>query len=271
MYFKTQVSQTIRLILENRIMVNKIQDDSNHYSQIYDNVTLLDLSIIMPCLNEEENISLCINQARTFIDRNRLTAEIIVVDNGSVDSSAKIAISLGARVISEPEKGYGRALRTGFAQSRGTVIIFGDCDSTYDFLNLEPIFRPLADNKVDFMTGDRFGKDKKGKRTMQHGAMSLSHRIGVPFLSWCGRMRYGVDIHDFHCGMRGIRKDALEKLEFKTTGMEFATEMIAEARRKGLRIGQVTVALRKSKYARTVKLRTVRDGLRHLIYIVKNG
>ena len=252
-------------------MTNKIHDDSKHSSLIHDNATLLDLSIVMPCLNEEENIALCINQARAFIDRNRLAAEIIIVDNGSTDSSAKIAASLGARVVSEPEKGYGRALRTGFNQSRGAVIIFGDCDSTYDFMNLESIFRPLADNKVDFMTGDRFGKDEKGKRTMEHGAMSLSHRIGVPFLSWCGRMRYSVNIHDFHCGIRGIRQDALEKLNFKTTGMEFATEMIAEAKRKGLRIGQVTVTLKKSRYTRTVKLKTVRDGLRHLIYIVRNG
>ena len=161
-----------------------------------------------------------------------ITGEVLVVDNDSTDRSAEIAASYGARVISEHRRGYGRALRTGLAAAKGDVIIFGDCDSTYDFSNLDPIYRPLAENKVDFMMGNRFGG------LMEEGAMSWSHKLSVPFLSICGRIKFRVAIKDFHCGIRGIRKDALRKCTFKTTGMEFATEMIAEASRKGLRIGE---------------------------------
>ena len=119
------------------------------------------------------------------------------------------------------------------------------------------------ENKVDFMTGDRFGGQ------MEYGAMSWSHKLGVPFLSWCGRVKFGVKIHDWHCGIRGIRKDALQKCSFHTTGMEFATEMIAEVSRKGLRIGEVSVPLKKAQNERQEKLRTIRDGFRHLWYIVR--
>ena len=235
------------------------------------------LTILMPCLNEEENIGYCIEQAQQYFGRcserargnYAFSGEILIVDNGSTDRSVEIAKAHGAKVIPEPRRGYGRALRTGLAQARGEVIIFGDCDSTYDFIHLDPLYRPLAEGRVDFMTGNRFGK-KSGKPLMEEGAMSLTHKIGVPFLSICGRIRYRVGITDFHCGLRGIRRDALERCEFHTDGMEFATEMIAEASRKGLRIGQVSVPFRKSRKERTEKLRTVRDGLRHLWYIVKS-
>ena len=143
------------------------------------------------------------------------------------------------------------------------VIIFGDCDSTYDFANLDAMYLPLRDNKVDFMTGDRFAG------MMEPGAMSLIHRVGVRFLSWCGRKKFGVRIHDFHCGIRGIRKDALDQCSFHTEGMEFATEMIAEVSRMGLRMAEVSVPLRVSRNKRKTKLHTVRDGFRHLWYIVR--
>ena len=236
-----------------------------------------DLTILMPCLNEEENIGYCIAQAQKYLSAcaqkagtgRSFTGEVLIVDNGSTDRSVGIAKAHGARVVREPRRGYGRALRTGLKRARGDVIIFGDCDSTYDFLHLDPLYRPLAEGRADFMTGNRFGK-RGGKPVMEEGAMSLSHRIGVPFLSICGRIRYRVGITDFHCGLRGIRRDALERCAFHTDGMEFATEMIAEAARRGLRIGQVSVPLRKSRKERTEKLRTVRDGLRHLWYIVKS-
>ena len=222
-----------------------------------------DLTILMPCLNEEENIAFCIEQAQKYLSSWKISGEILVVDNDSADRSAEIATEHGATVIKEPRRGYGRALRTGLAAAKGKVIIFGDCDSTYEFANLDPLYLPLAENKVDFMTGDRFGGQ------MEEGAMSWSHKLGVPFLSWCGRMKFGVKIHDWHCGIRGIRKDALQKLNLKTDGMEFATEMIAEASRKGLRIGEVSVPLKKAQNERQEKLRTIRDGFRHLWYIVK--
>ena len=223
----------------------------------------MDLTILMPCLNEEENISFSIDQAQSYLQSRHLTGEILVVDNDSTDRSAAIAASHGATVITEHRRGDGRALRTGLAAAQGTVIIFGDCDSTYDFSNLDPIYTPLATGAADFVTGDRFAGQ------MEEGAMSLSHRLGVPFLSWCGRVKFGVRIHDWHCGLRGVRRDALEKMELKTDGMEFATEMIAEVARKKLRFTEVSVPLRKSREARTEKLRTVRDGLRHLGFIVR--
>ena len=223
----------------------------------------MDLTILMPCLDEEENIAFCVDQAMAYIRNHNLMGEVLVVDNDSTDNSADIAASHGATVISEHRRGYGRALRTGLAAAEGDVIIFGDCDSTYDFSNLDPIYQPLAENKADFMTGDRFAGQ------MEDGAMSFSHRLGVPFLSWCGRVKFGVKIHDWHCGIRGIRKDALQKLNLQTDGMEFATEMIAEASRKGLRIGEVSVPLKRAQNERQEKLRTIRDGFRHLWYIFR--
>lgn len=223
----------------------------------------MDLSILMPCLNEEANIAFCIDEAQSYLSSRSLSGEILIVDNNSTDASATIARSHGARVLSEPTPGYGRALRTGLAEANGDVIIFGDCDSTYDFENLDPLYIPLAAGDVDFMTGDRFGG------LMEDGAMSWSHRLGVPFLSWCGRVKFHVSIHDWHCGLRGIRKDALDRLELTTNGMEFATEMIAETSRKGLRIGEASVPLRKAQGEREEKLRTVRDGLRHLWFIIR--
>ena len=222
-----------------------------------------ELTLLMPCLNEEANIGATIDEAKNYMSKREIVAEILVVDNDSTDRSAEIANEHGAIVIKEPHRGYGRALRTGLAAASGEVIIFGDCDSTYDFANLDPIYLPLAEDKVDFMTGDRFGGQ------MEEGAMSWSHKLGVPFLSWCGRVKFGVKIHDWHCGIRGIRKDALQKLNLQTDGMEFATEMIAEASRKGLRIGEVSVPLKKAQNERQEKLRTIRDGFRHLWYIIK--
>ena len=222
-----------------------------------------DLTILMPCLNEEENIAYSITQAQSYLTSHNLSGEILVVDNDSTDRSAEIAEEMGARVVEESRRGYGRALRTGLSAAIGDVIIFGDCDSTYDFSDLDPLYLPLATGEYDFMTGDRFAGQ------MEKGAMSFSHRLGVPFLSWCGRVKFGVKIHDWHCGIRGIRKDALAKCEFRTDGMEFATEMIAEVSRKGLRIGEASVPLRKSVAERHEKLRTVRDGFRHLWFIIR--
>ena len=224
---------------------------------------MIDLTVLMPCLNDEENIGYCIEQAWEYIKNIGINGEVLIVDNGSTDRSAKIARECGARVIRELRRGYGRALRTGLEVAKGTVIIFGDCDSTYDFSNLDQFYTPLKDGKVDFITGDRFSG------LMEDGAMSVSHRIGVPLLSWCGRIKFDVDIYDWHCGLRGIRRSAYQLLALKTDGMEFATEMIAEAGRKGLRIGEVPVSLRKSVNERKKKIRTIRDGMRHLRYILK--
>ena len=149
-----------------------------------------DLTILMPCLNEEENIAYSITQAQSYLSSRNLSGEILVVDNNSSDRSAEIAEEMGARVVEESHRGYGRALRTGLSAATGDVIIFGDCDSTYDFSDLDPLYLPLAAGEYDFMTGDRFAGQ------MEKGAMSFSHKLGVPFLSWCGRVKFGVKIHD---------------------------------------------------------------------------
>lgn len=224
----------------------------------------LDISIIMPCLNEEAAVGASVDEAMKFLENNSLNGEIIVVDNGSTDGSAEVAKSHGARVISEPRRGYGRALRTGFKAALGNVIIMGDCDTTYDFLNLEEMYQLLAENHCHMVIGNRYaGGIKKG-------AMPLSHKWGVRFLSYCGRKKYKVEIYDFHCGIRGFRKEAYQRLDLKTEGMEFATELIAEAARKELVIKEIPVPLRKCEAKRRSKLRTIRDGWRHLKYIIKN-
>ena len=227
----------------------------------------LDLSVVMPCLNEEATVGICVDDAIRFMQKNGISGEVIVVDNGSQDASLDVAKTHGAKVILEPFRGYGRALRTGFQNAKGKVIIMGDCDTTYDFFNLEEMYKTLTLEKCDMVIGNRYAGG------IEHGAMPLTHMLGVRFLSFCGRKKFGVSIYDFHCGMRGFTSEAYKKMELKTDGMEFATELIAEATRKKLIIKEMPVPLRKCTQKRKSKLRTVRDGMRHLLYIVnyKNG
>jgi len=166
-------------------------------------------------------------------------------------------------VICEPRRGYGRALRTGLEKAQRFIIIFGDSDGTYDFSALDSFYAPLCNGTADLVIGDRLNS------LMEPEAMPWSHRWGVPFLSWCGRVKFGVPVHDFHCGLRGIRREAVERMSLRTDGMEFATEMIAEAARKKMRIPETPIKLSRPKYVRKEKLRTVRDGLRHLWFILK--
>lgn len=225
----------------------------------------LDLTIVMPCLNEEATIGLCITEAQEFIDTHKLKGEILVVDNGSCDTSGVIARAYGVRVLYEEKRGYGNALRIGISHSRGSVIIMGDCDTTYDFKHLEEIYEKLSAHTCDMVIGNRYAGG------MEEGSMPWTHRWGVRFLSLCGRIRFQTDVYDFHCGLRGITREAAEKCAFSSVGMEFATEMIAEGTRKGLCIEQVPVMLRKCNYDRSSKLRTIQDGLRHLKYIFITG
>ena len=211
----------------------------------------LELSIVMPCLDEAATVGICIREAMDFLRENRISGEILVVDNGSTDGSAAIARECGARVISQPRRGYGNALQKGIAHSRGSIVILGDCDTTYDFRHLENMYKRLSFGTWDLVIGNRFAGG------MEKGSMPLSHKWGVRFLSWVGRRRLHTDIYDFHCGLRGLTRGAAEKLEFHTEGMEFATEMIATAVRQGLPVGQTSVALRKCGYPRKSKLRTI--------------
>lgn len=223
----------------------------------------VDITIVMPCLNEAYTVGICVQEAFAFMENNHIPGEVLVVDNGSEDDSAAAAEKAGAKVIRQSQRGYGRAIRTGIANSRGSVIIIGDCDTTYDFLHLEEMYRMLSADEGDMVIGNRFAGG------MEPGSMPWSHKWGVRFLSWVGRATLHTDIYDFHCGLRGLTRSTAERLEFHTEGMEFATEMIAQAVRTGISIAQTPVVLRKCSYQRKSKLRTIRDGLRHLLYMLQ--
>ena len=221
-----------------------------------------DVSIVMPCRNEENAVGVCVDDARAWLDQSGYTGEILVVDNGSTDHSARVARQHGARVIPESRPGYGFALRRGITGSRGKIILMGDSDTTYDFLHLDSFCAPLLKGKYDMMIGDRFAGG------IEKGAMSRSHIWGVRMLSFLARKRFHTDVRDFHCGLRGLTADAAKRLPFRSGGMEFATEMIALAARNGLHIGQTPTPLRRCCQKRRSKLRTLPDGFRHLRYIL---
>ncbi len=222
----------------------------------------IELTILMPCLNEAANIGYAIRAAKRFLRENNVQGEILVVDNMSNDSSVKIAKKSGARVVIERRPGYGITLRHGIRSARGKYIIMGDCDSTYDFYNLMPFLRRLRQG-APLVMGNRFaGGIKKG-------AMPFLHQyVGVPFLSWLGRARYKVNVYDFHCGLRGFNAKIAKEMNFKTTGMEFATEIIANFAKKGYKICQVPTTLSISKKPRKPHIKAIRDGLRHVRYII---
>ena len=226
---------------------------------------MVDLTILMPCLNEADAVAACVREAQGYLQRGGLTGEVLVVDNGSTDGSAQIARECGARVVREERRGYGRALRTGLSTAEGRLIVLGDCDTTYDFSALDELVGLLASGTCDLVVGDRFAGG------VERGAMPLSHHVGVKALSALARWRYRCDVRDFHCGLRGITKNAADRLPFTADGMEFATEMIAVAAARGLRMGQVPVKLRCCAARRQSKLRTVPDGFRHLRYIMGNS
>lgn len=223
-----------------------------------------ELTILMPCLNESANIGYAIRAAKRFLKDYHVNGEILVVDNMSKDNSVKIARKSGARVIREKMPGYGIALRHGIRSAKGKYIIMGDCDSTYDFYNLMPFLRRLRQG-VPLVMGNRFaGGIKKG-------AMPFLHQyVGVPFLSWLGRARYKVDVYDFHCGLRGFNAKIAKEMKFTTTGMEFATEIIANFAKRGYKISQVPTTLSVSKKPRKPHIKAIRDGFRHVKYMMTN-
>lgn len=223
----------------------------------------MDLTILMPCLDEEKTVGACIEMAMTYLRNMERDGEILIIDNGSRDHSVSIARALGARVISCPEKGYGHALRLGLMHAMGDVIILGDSDLSYNFSEIDQMYRMLCTD-YDMVIGNRFAV------TPVREAMSISHRIGVPVLSFLGRLRYGCKIQDFHCGLRGVRKELLPGMNFSAEGMEFATEFIAEGCRAGLRMGQTPVTLYPDGREGRSHLRTIRDGFRHLRYMIQN-
>jgi len=215
-----------------------------------------ELSIILPCLNEAQALGLCLEKIKKVIEKNNLDAEIIVVDNGSTDNSCEIAIEKQANLIHEKERGYGAAYLKGFETAKGKYLFLADPDGSYDF-NEIPRFIEQLKKGYDFVIGNRF----KGR--IEKGAMPWTHRyIGNPTLSGVLRLFFKAKIYDAHCGMRALTKSSLEKLNLKTTGMEFASEMVIKAIKNGLKIKELPI-----NYYRRIgksKLKSFADGWRHL-------
>jgi len=223
---------------------------------------LVEVSIVIPCLNEAATLGRCIAKAQRCLDESCVEGEIIVADNGSSDGSREIAAALGARVISAPQRGYGSALIAGVAASRGEFVIMGDADDTYDFASLSPFIERLRSG-YDLVIGNRF------RGGIQAGAMPLLHRyLGNPVLTYIGQRMFGVPCGDIYCGLRGFRKSSIEALDLRSTGMEFAIEMAVKGSLHDLRIAEVPTTLAPDGRDRRPHLRTWRDGWRSLRFLL---
>lgn len=223
----------------------------------------LELSIVMPCLNEAETLGICIEKSLDYLRRQGVKGEIVVADNGSTDGSQQMARDLGARVVDVKVRGYGAALFHGTKSSHGRFIVMGDSDDSYDFSDLDPFLEKLRDG-FDLVMGDRFSGG------IAPGAMPWKNRyIGNPALSSIGRLLFGVPVRDFHCGLRGFSRTAFERMDLRTTGMEYATEMVVKAHFQRLRIVNVPTTLSPDGRSRKPHLRPWRDGVRHLLLMVK--
>jgi glycosyltransferase involved in cell wall biosynthesis len=225
----------------------------------------IELTILMPCLNEAETIAVCVTKALAFLAGYGISGEVLIADNGSTDGSQAIAANLGARVIAVADKGYGAALRGGIARARGRYIIMGDADDSYDFSALEAFVDRLRAG-VDLVMGNRF------KGGIERDAMPALHRyLGNPVLSWLGRLLFRIDAGDFHCGLRGFNATSIRSLDLHTTGMEFASEMVVRSALQGLRIEEVPTTLKPDGRSRPPHLRTWRDGWRHLKFLLMHN
>jgi glycosyltransferase involved in cell wall biosynthesis len=222
----------------------------------------VELSIVLPCLNERETLASCIRKAQSSLSRLGVSGEIIIADNGSTDGSRSIAAELGARVVEIPVRGYGAALQGGIEAARGEFVIMADSDDSYDLAGLDPFVAKLREG-YDLVMGNRF------LGGIAPGAMPPLHRyLGNPVLTAVGRIFFRSPIRDFHCGMRGFRRDAVLGLELRTTGMEFASEMVAKASLRRLRVTEVPTPLARDGRSRPPHLRSWRDGWRHLRFLL---
>lgn len=223
---------------------------------------MIELTILMPCLNEAETLAACIVKAQSFLDRTGIAGEILVADNGSTDGSPEIATANGARVVPVALKGYGAALGAGISAARGRFVIMGDADDSYDFSRLDTFVEALRAG-ADLVMGNRFAGG------IGPGAMPWHHRyLGNPVLSSLGRLFFRTPIGDFHCGLRGFSRAAVLGLNLRTTGMEFASEMVVKATLTGLDVREVPTTLQKDGRSRPPHLRSIRDGWRHLRFLL---
>jgi len=220
------------------------------------------VSAVVPCLNEETTLGLCIEKIRRVFAELRINGEVVVADNGSTDGSIEIAESLGARVVHESRKGYGAALLAGITAARGRIVVMADADDSYDWTALGEFVHKI-DEGYDLVMGNRF------KGGIEPGAMPPLHRyLGNPVLSSLARVMYGIPVNDFHCGMRAFTREAFDRMNARMPGMEFATEMVVNASHAGLRIAEIPTRLYLDKRNRPPHLRSFRDGWRHLRFIL---
>jgi len=223
---------------------------------------VVELSIVIPCLNEAETLGTCIRKAKQFLQQEGINSEIIVADNGSTDGSQAIAQQLGARVVHVPERGYGSALSHGIAVASGLYIIMGDADDSYDFSDLSLFVEKLRKG-YDLVMGNRF------KGGIQQGAMPFLHKyLGNPGLTFLGKLFFHSPCNDFYCGLRGFSREAIQGLQLRSTGMEFALEMVAKASLHRLRVAEVPTTLSPDGRSRPPHLRTWRDGWRSLRFFL---
>ncbi len=221
-----------------------------------------ELSIVLPCLNEELTVGTCVAKAVAFLNHNKIKGEVIVADNGSSDRSTEIAELEGARVIRIEQKGYGSALRGGFNAAQGKYLIMADSDDSYDLVNLLPFVEKLREG-YDLVMGNRF------KGGIKKGAMPWHHQyIGNPILSFVGKLFFKTPAKDFHCGLRGFTKEAVQNMDLQTTGMELASEIVIKASILGLKTCEVPTTLSPDGRDRPPHLSSFRDGWRHLRFLM---
>jgi glycosyltransferase involved in cell wall biosynthesis len=225
-------------------------------------IDAVELTILMPCLNEAETIQTCVRKAMNFLQRANIRGEVVVADNGSTDGSQSLAQSCGARIIAIPTRGYGAALSGGIQGARGKFIVMADADDSYDFTALDPFVEQLRSG-YDLVMGNRFRGGIKPK------AMPPLHKyLGNPVLTGIGRLFFNSPCGDFHCGLRGFRRDAILSLGLTSPGMEFASEMVVKATLRKLRITEVPTTLSPDGRSRAPHLRSWRDGWRHLRFLL---
>jgi glycosyltransferase involved in cell wall biosynthesis len=228
----------------------------------------IELTVVMPCLNEAETLAICVDKALAALAENHIAGEVVVADNGSTDGSQNIAIEHGARVVPVPLRGYGAALNAGIQAARGKYILMADADDSYEFAHIPRFLAELRDRPdgsagSDLVMGNRFRGGIGPK------AMPPLHRyLGNPVLSFLGRTLFHAPIGDFHCGIRAFSKDAYERLQLRTTGMEFASEMVVKSSLLGQKMTEVPTTLKKDGRSRPPHLKTWRDGWRHLRFLL---
>jgi glycosyltransferase involved in cell wall biosynthesis len=221
-----------------------------------------EVSVVMPCLNEAETLAVCVDKALAALQENGIAGEVVVADNGSTDGSQAIAVEHGARVVPVPLRGYGAALNAGIQAARGKYVLMADADDSYEFAHI-PRFLAELRNGSDLVMGNRFRGGIGPK------AMPVLHRyLGNPVLSFLGRTLFHAPIGDFHCGIRAFSKDAYARLGLRTTGMEFASEMVVKSSLLGQRMTEVPTTLKKDGRSRPPHLKTWRDGWRHLRFLL---